>query len=70
MKHVLQTAITIHIGHEKWSWNTTVKDSIMPPFILLLLVLVIFVCAFGYMVNRDAQRRAREKKRNQYHDRV
>lgn len=42
----------------------------MPPFILLLLVLVIFVCAFGYMVNRDAQRRVREKKRNQYNDRV
>lgn len=51
-------------------WNTPVKDSIMPPFILLLLVLVIFVCAFGYMIKQDAQRRAREKKRNQYHDRV
>ncbi len=36
----------------------------MPPFILLLLVLVIFVCAFGYMINRDAARRAQEKKRN------
>lgn len=42
----------------------------MPPFILLILVLVIFACAFGYMINRDAARRAHEKKRNQYHDRV
>ena len=42
----------------------------MPPFILLLLVLAIFVFAFGYMVNRYAATRAREKKRNQYHDRV
>jgi hypothetical protein len=50
------------------------KDIIMPPFILLLLVLVIFACAFGYMTFRhEAERRAEaamEKKRNQYHDRV
>ena len=42
----------------------------MPSFILLFLVLAIFVSAFGYMVNRDAERRAREKRRNQYHDRA
>ena len=42
----------------------------MQPFIFLILVLVIFACAFGYMIYRDAERRAREKKRNQYHDRV
>ena len=46
------------------------KDNTMPPFVLLILVLVIFACAFGYMINRDAARRAHEKKRNQYHDRV
>jgi preprotein translocase subunit YajC len=42
----------------------------MSPIILIVLVLVIFACAFGYMTYRDAQRQAREKKRNQYHDRV
>ena len=42
----------------------------MPSFIPLFLALAIFVGAFGYMINRDAERRAREKKRNQYHDRV
>jgi preprotein translocase subunit YajC len=42
----------------------------MQPFIFLILVLVIFACAFGYMIYRDAEKRAREKKRNQYHDRV
>jgi preprotein translocase subunit YajC len=42
----------------------------MPPFILLILVLVIFASSFGFMMYRDAERRAREKKRNQYHDRV
>jgi hypothetical protein len=36
----------------------------MPPIIVLILVLVIFACAFGYMTYRDAQRQAREKKRN------
>jgi hypothetical protein len=39
--------------------------------IVLFLVLVIFLCAFGYMTFRhEAQKRAREKKRNQYRDRV
>jgi cell division protein FtsL len=43
----------------------------MQTFLLLLLVLVIFVCAFGYMTyHHEAQKRATEKKRNQYHDRV
>jgi len=47
------------------------KDSIMPPFILVFLLLVIFVCAFGYMTYRyEAEKRAWEKKRNQCNDRV
>jgi hypothetical protein len=46
----------------------------MPPFVLLILALLIFACAFGYMTFRhEVERRAKaawEKKRNQYHDRV
>lgn len=42
----------------------------MQPFILLLLVLLIFVCAFGYMIYQGTLRRKREKRRNIYHDRV
>ena len=42
----------------------------MQVLIIVFLILVIFVCVFGYMLNRDAHRRAREKKRNQYNDRV
>ena len=43
----------------------------MPPFVLLLLLLVIAVGAFIYMNYRSgAQKRAREKKRNQYNDRI
>ena len=42
----------------------------MPPFVFLLLALLIFACAFGFMIYSDITRRAREKKRNQYHDRV
>lgn len=42
----------------------------MQLLIIVFLIIVIFVCAFGYMVNRDAHRRTREKKRNQYNDRV
>ena len=42
----------------------------MPSFILLFLALAIFAYAFGSMIVRDTERRAREKKRNQYHDRV
>ena len=46
------------------------RIAIMPTFISLLLALVIFASAFGFMIYRDAERRAREKRRNQYHDRV
>ncbi len=47
------------------------RNTMMSPFILLFLVLAIFVCAFGYMTYRhEAERRAREKRRNQYHDRI
>jgi hypothetical protein len=43
----------------------------MPPIILLILSLVIFACAFGYMTfRREADKRAIEKKRNRYNDRV
>ncbi len=43
----------------------------MPSFLLLLLLLVIVVGAFGYMTYRaGAEKRARVKKRNQYHDRI
>jgi hypothetical protein len=43
----------------------------MSPFILLVFVLVIAACVYGYMTYRtNVERRAREKKRNQYHDRV
>jgi hypothetical protein len=50
------------------------KDITMLPFILLLLALVIFAGAFGYMTYRhEVERRAEaamEKRRNQFHDRV
>jgi hypothetical protein len=43
----------------------------MQSLILIFLVLVIFMCAFGYMTFRhEVERRAAEKRRNQYHDRV
>jgi preprotein translocase subunit YajC len=43
----------------------------MPPIILLLLSLVIFASAFGYMMfRREADKRSIEKKRNQYNDRA
>ena len=43
----------------------------MQSYIPLFLVLVIFVGAFGYMsYHYEAKRRAQNKKRNQYHDRV
>ncbi len=38
---------------------------------LLFLVMVIFVCAFGYMAyHHEAEKRALEKTRNHAHDRV
>ncbi len=47
------------------------KESSMQSFMLLLLIIVIFVGAFGFMMyRREAEKRAKEKKRNQYHDRV
>jgi len=50
---------------KQWVWNTLAKDFIMPPVMILFLVLVIFACVFGFMTYRNnAQRRAREKKRN------
>jgi hypothetical protein len=65
---------TLVMVSEKWVWNTPAKDIIMPPFILLVLALVILACAFGYMTFRyEAERRAEaamEKRRNQFHDRV
>ncbi|SRR6266516_2789568 len=51
--------------------NTKAKENTMSPFILLVFVLVVGACVYGYMTYRaNAQRQAREKKRNQYHDRV
>lgn len=43
----------------------------MSPLILVLLAIVIVVCVAGYpMYRNNADRRAREKKRNQFHDRI
>ena len=43
----------------------------MSPLILVLLAIVIIVCIFGYPIYRsNADRRAQEKKRNQFHDRI
>ncbi len=43
----------------------------MLPFILLLLAIVVIVCVFGYpMYRTNIEKRAREKKRNQFHDRI
>jgi len=43
----------------------------MQPFIILLLILVIGVAIIGYMVYRSsAEKRMRERRRNQFHDRV
>jgi hypothetical protein len=40
-------------------------------YMLLLLMLVIFVCAFGYMLyHYEVERRAQEKKRNQNYDKI
>jgi preprotein translocase subunit YajC len=39
--------------------------------ILPVIVILVIVGIFGYMTYRDvARKRAQEKKRNQYHDRV
>ncbi len=43
----------------------------MQLFIISLLILVIAIAIFGYMAYRShAESRAREKRRNQFHDRV
>jgi hypothetical protein len=42
----------------------------MLQFLPVFLIIMVIVCAFGYMTYRDAGRRAKEKKRNQYNDRV
>lgn len=43
----------------------------MQLFTFLIFALIIAVCVFGYMTYRsNAEKRAREKKRNQYNDRV
>ena len=61
-------------GERDFRGDTAERDIPMPPFLLLLLALVIFACAFGYMTFRhEVERRAvaaLEKKRNQYNDRV
>ena len=41
-RHILLTV------SKKYVWNTTVKDIVMPIFIPLLLIFVIFVCALWY----------------------
>ena len=42
----------------------------MQSLVLLLLIFVIFVSAFGYRLYcHNAEKRAREKRRNQFHDR-
>jgi hypothetical protein len=51
-------------------WNTITKESTMQMLILLFLIIAI-VAYVGYTTYRsNAERRAIEKKRNQYHDRV
>jgi cell division protein FtsB len=55
---------------QTYGWDYTERDRVMPSFVLLLLILLVFACAFGFMIYSDMKRRAREKKRNQYHDRV
>ena len=43
----------------------------MPLPLLLLIVLVLIIGILGYRVSRvNAARRAQEKRRNQFHDRV
>ena len=68
--------LPLHTGKRdaRNSADTAERDITMPPFILLLLALLIFACAFGYMTFRhEVERRADaalKKKRNQFHDRV
>src|SRR5258708_34366867 len=54
--------------------DTSERDITMPPFILLLLPLVLFACAFAYITFCHAFERrpapALDTKRNQYLDRA
>jgi hypothetical protein len=54
--------------------DKTERVIIVSPFIILLLIVVVVVGAFGYMAYQTyrsgAERRAREKRRNQFNDRV
>lgn len=43
----------------------------MSPFLLLVIMLVVFACGFGYITYRNyAKKQAKEKRRKQFHDRV
>ena len=47
------------------------KDHLMSPFVLFLLFILIIACFYGYSVYRaHRQQQARERKRNQFNDRV
>ncbi len=72
MKQYAKPISIIHVYIAGWfcTLYRVTKDNIMELFIIVILVIVIFVCAFGYMINRDASRRTKEKKRNRYNDRV
>ena len=53
--------------------GATERDSVVTPFLLLLIVVVMCFCAciFGYNLYRsNAEKRAREKRRNMFNDRV
>ena len=64
-RHILLTV------NEKDVWNTTAKDIVMPIFIPLLLIFVIFMCALWFHdVWFPPEGRAYKKKRNHNHDRV
>jgi len=53
----------------KYVWNTTVKDTIMPTFISLFLLFVIFVGALWFHdVWFPPEGRGYKKKRNLYHE--
>lgn len=63
--------LTNLILKKPYGGDTREKDIVMSPFVLVLLALVIVACVFGYTVyHRGAEQRAKEKKRNQYHDRI
>ncbi len=47
------------------------KDHRMSLFVLFLLLLLVLACSYGYSVYRaHQQQQARERKRNQFNDRV